>query len=90
VDGGELGGRANEQTSKHHSAWEGVRTSRQASTTARGRARAQIGPRRARAAGSLEDVSRAAGGSVAASADDEAASELGGDDEETALEGVVG
>jgi hypothetical protein len=70
--------------------WACVRTSRQASTTARGRARAQIGPRRARAAGSLEDVSRAAGGSVAASADDEAASELGGDDEETALEGVVG
>jgi hypothetical protein len=55
----------------------------------RGRARADWPRQRSRRGLFREDVSRTADGSVAASADDEAASELGGDDEEMALEGVV-
>jgi hypothetical protein len=65
------------------------RASKQKSTTMRGRARADWPRQRSRRGLFREDVSRTADGSVAASADDEAASELGGDDEEMALEGVV-
>jgi hypothetical protein len=54
--------------------------------TTRESARADWPPGSGRAAGSVDGVSREADGSVAASADDEAASELGGDDEETALD----
>jgi hypothetical protein len=70
-----LGGRANEQASKHHSAWEGARADWAAQGAPRALSRMSRGQQ-------VEVWRRALTMRLLRS--------LEGDDEETALEGVVG